>query len=88
MTSPLVERVTALLRARYPDGDIAVTEEPDGITLEVHTGNADHLFASIGDERSAILVALESSSPDVPRRHAASVHVPGIVRNLGIYGSS
>jgi hypothetical protein len=62
MISPLVERVTALLRAHYPNGDIAVTEEPDGISLEVHTGNAGHLFASLGDERSAILVALESTS--------------------------
>jgi hypothetical protein len=59
MTFSPAERVAALLKTRYPGGEVSVTQEPDGLAIEVYTGDASSLFASIADEHSAMLIALE-----------------------------
>jgi hypothetical protein len=63
VTLPPASQVAALLRARYPDGDIDVTREDDCLRIEVHHGRdrASSLIAVIGDERSLLLAALHAS---------------------------
>jgi len=60
VTRQAAARVAALLRARYPHGDITVTRIPDGLRVEVHTADAS-LYAFIDSEHSPVLTALSTA---------------------------
>ena len=58
MTLRFADYVEILLRSLYPNADIIVTPEPDGVHLEIYDASYS-LHSSIGDERSAMLAVLE-----------------------------
>jgi hypothetical protein len=58
VTIEFPDYVEALLRSLYPHADVIVTPEPDRVSFEVYEASFS-LHASIGDERSAVLAALE-----------------------------
>lgn len=58
MTLRFADYIEMLLRSLYPDADIIVTPEPDGVHLEVYDASFS-LHSSIGDEHSAMLAVLE-----------------------------
>jgi hypothetical protein len=62
MTREAAARVAALLRERYPTGDVRVKRVFGGLHVEVHYGNSS-LFAVISSENSPVLNALKEISP-------------------------
>jgi hypothetical protein len=61
MTREAAARVAALLRERYPAGDVRVTRVFGGLHVEVHYDNTS-LFAVITSENSPVLSALKGTS--------------------------